>query len=127
MRLATTFCAVISLVIALSFVEAGVFACQIDCAVASAPAARSHAGSCNGHNHMPGHDNSPQQHTGHTHSKIIAATQSSFQRTTLQRAGLLPQTGETASALARANCAPRFDMATAKSPSPIFTTPVLRI
>ncbi|MFZ0818921.1 MAG: hypothetical protein WAM91_02550 [Candidatus Acidiferrales bacterium] len=121
------FCVVILLVMALSIASAGAFACQIVCATAPAPTPMSNAGACGGHTHAPVHHDGGHQNTGHTHSRIIAATHSSSQQRTLQQVGLLPHGGGFVPAFAGANCALRFDMATAKSPSLIFTTPVLRV
>jgi hypothetical protein len=113
-----------------SVASAGIFACEIDCATAHALQAIGHAEPCGGHGHMPSHapsnDKGGQQHTGHSHSRIIAAAHASVQRTTLQQIGILPQPGG-ASALPRLTCTERIDFAAAKPPSLAFTIPVLRI
>jgi hypothetical protein len=130
MKRTSTFCAVMLLVVTLSAASAGIFACQIDCAIAPAPQPMGHTDSCGGHGHMPGHapanDSKGQQHAGHSHSRIIAASHGSFQRTTLQQSGILPQPGGL-SALDGLNHFQVSGISSAKSPSLIFTTPVLRI
>ncbi|HUK31232.1 MAG TPA: hypothetical protein VLV89_08975 [Candidatus Acidoferrum sp.] len=130
MNRTSTFCAVMLLVIMLCAASAGTFACQIDCVITSAPQSMGHAESCGGHVHMPGHaptnEKGGHQHAGHSHNRIIAAAQESAQRTTLQQIGILPQYSG-ASALPHLNVSQRGELASAKIPSLIFTTPVLRI
>jgi hypothetical protein len=131
----TTFCAVIVLVVALSIASAGAFACQIDCVVAPAAPPASHTGSCGnhagmpGHNpaHMPGNSNTGHQHEGHSHTRIVAAAQSIFQQASLQQTGLLPQIATGLVASAGASHTQAAGIVTTRSPSFLFTTPVLRI
>ncbi len=131
MRGTITSCAVTLLVMALSVASAGAFACQIDCAMTPAAPLTRYASTCGGRadmpGHMPDHDKGGHQHAGHTHNRILAATHGSMQQTTLQQIGLWPQTAGTFSALADVNRTHGSDIATAKPPSLIFTTPVLRI
>jgi hypothetical protein len=129
MKSASTFCLVMLIVATLAAASAGIFACEIDCAIAPTPQPMGHAESCGGHAHMPGHapaNDSRGQRTGHSHNRIIAAAHVSVQRTTLQQTGILPQASG-GSAMDRLNYFQGNEFATAKPPSLIFTTPVLRI
>jgi hypothetical protein len=127
MKAKTTFCVVTLLVVALSIASAGAFACQIDCAVSPAPPPISHADVCGGQTHAPSHNSGGHQHRGHTHSRIIAAAHSGFQQINLQQAGLLLHTASNIPAFAGANRAHGNHVVTAKSSSPNFTAPVLRV
>ncbi len=131
MKRTPTNCAVTMLVIALSVAGAGAFACQIDCAVMPAAPPMNHAGACGGHGDMPGHtpdrDHGGHQRSGHTHSRIMAAAQSSNHKMSLHQGGLLPHNARSYSALG-GEYHPQLDaFTTAKSPGLIFNALVLRI
>jgi hypothetical protein len=130
-----TICAVSLLVMALSVASAGAFACQIECAVAPTAPPAGHTASCGGHTeaqrhgpvHLPGNDKGGHQHSGHSHTRIIAAAQGSAQQTALHQTGVLPQITGGVIAPASENHAQGIGIASAKSPGRLFTPPVLRI
>ncbi|HEV3220058.1 MAG TPA: hypothetical protein VGZ48_09820 [Candidatus Acidoferrales bacterium] len=132
MKRTPTICAVLMLVSTLSVASAGIFACQIDCALTPAAPPMSHAGGgCGSHAgmplHTPGNDKGGHQHAGHSHSRIIAATHGSSVRISLQQIGNLAHVAGGAVLTADANSTLWGELAAAKSPSLIFTSPVLRI
>jgi len=127
MRRLPMLCAIGVLILALSAANAGIFACQINCAAnATAPQAGG-AGTCGGHSHMPGHEKGCHQHASHTHSRIIATAHSDFHPASLQKSALIPLASSAAGGLARAGTEQDIETGPAKNTLSISSTPVLRI